>query len=82
MPPVFSTRSRHFYNRQTLGGAARVEHAAVVIAQVARRHDTKASDEAQRTRFRTSKAVLVVQVVDELALVTARQIEVIDRNVS
>lgn len=60
---------------------ARVERAAVVIAEIARRNDPEASDKAQSAGFRTAKAVLAVQVVDELALVTTRQVEGVDEHV-
>jgi hypothetical protein len=63
--------------------AAWVGWSIVVVAQVARGHDPKRADGRQRARFRAAGRVLTVaRVAHDLALTSARQIEVAHERVA
>jgi hypothetical protein len=60
---------------------ARVAGLTIVVLQVPRWNDAEDADETQRAGFRTAKGVLAVTVTDQLAFVSARQVELIDEGV-
>jgi hypothetical protein len=53
----------------------------VVVLQVPRWNDPEDPDETQRAGFGTTKGVLPIAVMDQLALVSARQVELVDEGV-
>jgi hypothetical protein len=62
---------------------SRIGGAAVVIAEVARRHDPKRADGRERAAFRSPQRVLAVAgIVNDLAVRSARQIEVAHKHVA
>src|SRR2546425_267174 len=54
----------------------------VVVAQIARRDDAKAADEAERAGFGAAKGVLAVMIADQLTFESARQVELVYEGVS
>ncbi|OFW26029.1 MAG: hypothetical protein A3H97_11395 [Acidobacteria bacterium RIFCSPLOWO2_02_FULL_65_29] len=60
---------------------ARVAGLTVVVLQVTRWNDAEDPDETQRAGFGTTKRVLPVAVTDQLAFVSARQVELVDEDV-
>jgi hypothetical protein len=60
---------------------ARVAGLTVVVLQVPRWNDAEDADETQCAGFGTAKGVLTVAVTDQLAFVSARQVELVDEDV-
>ncbi len=52
-----------------------------MVVEVARGNDAEDPDETQRAGFRTAKGVFPVAVTDQLAFVSARQVELVDEDV-
>jgi hypothetical protein len=72
---------RHPVDESLLFQVPEVEPILTRIAQIALRHDPKGADSRECPRFRSIQRVVAVAIVHELALRSARQIEIAHEHV-